>query len=151
MSDAGSVVGTDVARCKRWTATQADWLVRVVVVVGALVNAAAGVLSLFAPERFLALVGHAGESLSPGAQMFAAYTGTRDLAVALMLIALLAVRSKQMLAGVMLLTALANALDGVDAVAHQRWAQAPGALVFAIVFLLAACWPLRRSGRRTLA
>jgi hypothetical protein len=83
--------------------------------------------------------------------MFAAYTGTRDLAVALMLVALLAVRSKQVLAGVMLLIAPANALDGIDAVAHQRWTQAPGALVFAIVLLLAACWLLRRSGRRTLA
>jgi hypothetical protein len=131
----------------KWTTSSAvAWLVRVVVVLGAVANGVVGALSLVAPRTFLGAVGHPDEPLSAGVQVFAAYTGTRDLAVALLLLVLLAARSTRPLAGVVLLVALTNTLDGLDALASQRWAQLPGALVFAAVFAAVAIWLLRRPG-----
>jgi hypothetical protein len=125
-------------------------LVGAVVVLGALVNVTAGALSLFAPTAFLALVGHRGEPLTAGAQLLAAYAGARELAVGVALVILLVLRSTRVLAGLLAVTALANALDGVGALASQRWAQAPGAFVFALAFLAAALW-LSRQPRRSRA
>ena len=123
-----------------------SWLIRGVVVLGAVVNGVVGALSLIAPRTFLGAVGQPDEPLSAGVQVFAAYTGTRDLAVALLLLVLLAARSTRLLAGVVLLVALTNTLDGLDALASQRWAQVPGAFVFAVVFTAVAIWLLRRPG-----
>src|SRR5262249_37763086 len=134
----------------KWArSSAAAWLVRGVVVLGAVVNGVVGALSLVAPGTFLGAVGHPDEPLSAGVQVFAAYTGTRDLAVALLLLVLLAARSTPRLAGVVLLVALTNPLDGLDALASQRWAQLPGALTFAVVFVTVAIWLLRRPGPST--
>src|SRR5262245_10801174 len=131
----------------RWARSSAvSWLVRGVVVLGAVANGVVGALSLVAPGTFLGAVGHPDEPLSAGVQVFAAYTGTRDLAVALLLLVLLAARSTRLLAGVVLLVALTNTLDVLDAIASQRWAQVPGALAFAVVFVAVAIWLLRRPG-----
>src|SRR5215472_1111751 len=131
----------------RWArSSTVSWLVRVFVVLGAVVNGVVGALSLAAPGTFLGAVGHPGEPLSAGVQVFAAYTGTRDLAVALLLLVLLAARSTRLLAGVVLLVALTNTLDGLDALASQSWAQLPGAVAFAVVFAAVAFWLLRRPG-----
>lgn len=123
------------------------WLVALVVIVGALVNAAVGVLSLISPADFLALVGHRGEQVTAGTEIYAAYTGARDLAIAVALLVLLAMRSTRVLPGLMLVVASANAVDGADALVGGRWAQVPGAFAFAILFLLAAIWLFRHAGR----
>jgi energy-coupling factor transporter transmembrane protein EcfT len=133
----------DYGRLRKREPTQ--WLVRIVVLLGAVVNGIVGALSLVAPQAFLASVGHPNEPLTAGAQTYAAYTGTRDLAVALVLVILLAARSTRLLAGVVLLVALTNALDLLDALASQRWPQVPGAFVFALAFGLITVWLLRQS------
>lgn len=114
------------------------WTSATIVVAGALVLGTVGLLSLLAPGAMLALVGHSGEQPSQGTRVFADYTGTRDLAIAIVLLVLLAMRSSRALPAVLLLAALANGLDAVTAVASQRWPQLPGAVVFAIAFLVAA-------------
>jgi Domain of unknown function (DUF4267) len=121
------------------------WTSATIVVAGALVLGTVGLLSLFAPGAMLALVGHAGEQPSPGTRVFADYTGTRDVAIAVVLLVLLAMRSSRALPAVLLLTALANGLDAAAALASQRWPQLPGALGLAIAFLVAAILLSRRS------
>ena len=121
------------------------WTSATIVVAGALVLGTVGLLSLFAPGAMLALVGYAGEQPSPGTRVFADYTGTRDVAIAVVLLVLLATRSSRALPAVLLLTALANGLDAAAALASQRWPQLPGALGFAIAFLVAAVLLSERS------
>jgi len=121
------------------------WTSATIVVAGALVLGTAGLLSLFAPGAMLALVGHAGDQPSPGTRVFADYFGTRDVAIAVALLVLLAVRSSRALPAVLLLAALANGLDAVVALTAQRWPQLPGALGFAIAFLVAAVLLSRRA------
>ncbi len=121
------------------------WTSATIVVAGALVLGTVGLLSLLAPGAMLALVGHAGEQPSPGTRVFADYTGTRDVAIAVVLVVLLAARSSRALPAVLLLAALANGLDAVVALVSQRWPQLPGALGFAIAFLVAAVLLSRQS------
>jgi hypothetical protein len=123
---------------------QARWLVDAVVLLGALLTGLVGVLSLVAPAAFLTVIGHHGIPVTSSAQIFAAYTGTRELAIAVALVVLLMLRSTRVLAAVMVVTAGANLLDVVDALAVGRWAQVPGALVFALAFLAAAAWLVRQ-------
>jgi hypothetical protein len=122
-----------------------SWLVYGAIILAVVTDAVFGVLSLFAPASFLSIVGVHSEQLSASAHVYAAYTGTRELAIAVTLIVLLAMRATRGLAAVMLLTALANALDVVNALAAQRWVQVPGALVFALIYFATAVWLFRRS------
>jgi hypothetical protein len=126
------------------------WLAYGAVILAVVTSAAFGVLSLFAPSAFLAIVGVQGAQLNASAQVFAAYTGARELAIAVTLLVLLVTRASRGLAAVLLLAALANGFDFVHAVITQRWFQAPGALVFAIIYLAAAVWLFNRPARREI-
>jgi hypothetical protein len=65
----------------------------------------------------------------------------RNLALAIMLLFLLAVRARLMLAGFMILIALIQLIDIGDDLARGAWLLVPGLLVFVVVFLLGA-WRL---------
>lgn len=125
----------------------ARWLVAAVIILGALITGLVGLLSLVAPTAFLAAIGHSGAHLTAGTQIFAAYTGARELAIAVALVVLLALHSTRVLPGLMVVTAGANLLDVVDALAAGRWVQVPGALVFALAFLAAAAWLVKQPAR----
>jgi ABC-type nickel/cobalt efflux system permease component RcnA len=114
------------------------------VVLAIVTGAVFGMLSLLAPSTFLMIVGVRVVQLNEGAQLFAAYTGARELAIAVTLLVMLLTRASRGLAAVMLLTALANVFDVGHAILAQRWVQVPGALVFAIIFLAAALWLFNR-------
>lgn len=118
----------------------ASWLVYCAVVLALVMSAGFGVLSLVAPHLFLASVGVGSDQVGDGARVFAAYAGARELAVAATLVVLLVMRSVRGLATVMLVAAFANVFDVVHALATQDWAQLPGALAVAIIFLAAAVW-----------
>lgn len=126
-------------------------LVDVVVVLGALFIGAAGLVSIFAPQVLLTAVGVSGEPINAGTDVFARYTGTRDLALGAALLALVAIRSRRVLAALVVVTALANALDGALDLVVQRWPAAPGPFVFAIFYLAAAVWLLRQDRAATSA
>jgi ABC-type nickel/cobalt efflux system permease component RcnA len=111
-------------------------------------SAVFGVLSFLSPSAFLSIVGVRTGQLTAGAQIFAAYTGARELAIACTLLVLLLTKASRGLAAVMLLTAVANGFDAVHAILSQRWVQAPGALVLAIISLAAALWLFSRPARR---
>jgi hypothetical protein len=119
-------------------------VVRIVVVFGALLSAVIGVLGLVAPGALLGILGHPGEHVSASSQQLAAYVGARELPIAVMLVVLLFVKSNRALLAVMTLFAAANALDAIDALVYHRWAQLPGAVAFALIFVAAALWLLRQ-------
>jgi hypothetical protein len=123
-------------------------LVDIVVVLGAVLTGAAGLASIFAPQVFLTAVGVSGEPTTAGMEIFARYTGTRDVALAVTLLTLVAVRSRRVLAGLVVATALANALDGALDLVAQRWPAAPGPFLVAIFYLAAAAWLVRHERRR---
>ena len=126
------------------------WLAYGAVILAVVTSAAFGVLSLFSPSAFLAIVGVQSAQLNASAQVFAAYTGARELAIAVTLLVLLVTRASRGLAAVMLLAALANLFDFGHAVISQRWFQAPGALIFAIIYLAATVWLFNRPARHEI-
>ena len=123
-------------------------LVDIVVVLGALLMGAAGLTSIFAPQAFLIAVGVSGEPINAGTEVFARYTGTRDVALAVMLLILVAVRSRRVLAGLVVATALANALDCALDLVAQRWPAAPGPFLVAVLYFAAAAWLFRHDRKR---
>ena len=120
------------------------WLAHGAIVLAIVTSAVFGVLSLVAPAAFLSIVGMQTAQVNASAQVFAAYTGARELAIALTLLVLLVLRAPRGLAAVMLLAALANGFDAGHALLSQTWFQLAGALVFAIVYLAAALWLFNR-------
>jgi len=119
-------------------------LVDIVVVLVAVLMGAAGLASIFAPQVLLIAVGVNGVPINAGTEIFARYTGARDVALAVMLLILVAVRSRRVLAGLMVATALANALDCASDLVAQRWPAAPGPFVVAVLYLAAAAWLVRQ-------
>jgi hypothetical protein len=75
------------------------WTSATIVVAGALVLGTAGLLSTFAPGAMLALLGRAGEQPSPGTRVFADYTGTRDVAIAVALLVAAVLLSRRSVIG----------------------------------------------------
>jgi hypothetical protein len=86
-----------------------------------------------------------GERMNQAARVYADYLVARDLAVAIVLGVLPAMRVRRMLAGLLVLTALIQLLDaGLDA-ATGRLTLVPGLLVLTVTFLVGAG---RLCGRR---
>lgn len=115
-----------------------------IAVVGALVTGSVGVISLLAPGTLLKAVGEGSQSVNAGTRIFATYTGTRNLAAALVLLALVVMRSRRVLAGLLITVALANFLDAITDLVAQRWPAVPGPIIVSIAFLAAALLLLRR-------
>src|SRR5215469_13549584 len=87
-----------------------------IVILGALFNAAVGALSLLNPSGFLAMVGGGDQDLTPGVTVFAGYAGARELAIAVALLVLVALRAGPALVGVLVIAGLANAIDVIGAI-----------------------------------
>lgn len=76
--------------------------------------------------------------MTEAARVYADYLFARNLALAVIVLLLLAIRARRMLSGFMVLVALIQLLDVGDDLARGEWLLIPGVLVFAIVFLLGA-------------
>ena len=120
-----------------------------IVLVGALFNAAVGILSLIAPATFLMAVGQSTPVVAASTLVFGEYAADRELAIAVALIICAAVRLTPVLAGVLVVAATANALDALGALASGRWLQLPRALLFAVAFAGAAVWYARETSTAT--
>jgi hypothetical protein len=123
---------------ERWPA----WLY-VSVTIGAILMGLGGVIALVKPGLLLG----PGDTISSGVQVYAGYLVSRNLALAAMLLALLYLRERRMLQGMMLLTAVIQVLDAVLDAVEGRWPIVPGVLVFGVVFLLGARWLGRKVSR----
>ena len=82
-----------------------------------------------------------GSLMTDAVRIYSDYMFARNLALAVMLLFLLMIRSRRMLAGFMVLIALIQIIDIGDDLARGAFLLAPGILVFAIVFLVGA-WRL---------
>ncbi|MGH3124673.1 MAG: hypothetical protein ACRDND_27135 [Streptosporangiaceae bacterium] len=111
------------------------WWLTVIVILGAVLTATGAVLAIFA----------SGEHLNTAGHNYADYFITRNLAVAVMLLVMLALRARRVLAALMILTALTQFLDAVTAIATGRPGLVPIDLIFAAVFTFGAA---RLSGAR---
>lgn len=103
------------------------WLVGIVVL-GALLTAAGGLLAIHPT----------GEHLDTAGRNYAEYFLTRNIALAVLLLLMLGLRARRTLAGLMILTALIQTLDAITATATGRLGLVPIDLVFAAAFLIGA-------------
>jgi hypothetical protein len=104
------------------------WLY-VSVTLGAILMAMGAIIALVKPGLLLG----PGEAVTTGVRVYAGYLWSRNLALASALIVLVARRSRYMLRGMMLLTALVQLLDAVLDAVEGRW-----------VLVLGAEWLARR-------
>jgi hypothetical protein len=101
---------------------------------GIVLLTAGAMIALVQPSLLLAPDDH----VTHGVRVYSDYLFSRNLAVAVLLAAALAVRARPLLAALMALTALIQLLDIVLDAATARWVLIPGLLVFVAAFTLGA-------------
>jgi len=114
-------------------ATVPGW-VSASVIVGALLMGAGAAIALVRPAMLVA----PNAEITAAVRVYAGYLVSRNLALALMLIAMLAMRARGVLSSLMVLTAFIQLFDAGMDVLEGRWAIVPGVLIFAIVFFFGA-------------
>jgi hypothetical protein len=112
------------------------WWVAIIVMLGALLTIGGAVISKMDPTVLTN-----SSPMTGAAWVYADYVFSRNLALGLMVLLLLAIRAKRMLAGFMVLIALIQLIDLLGDIASGDFSLAAGLLVFTIVFLLGA-WQL---------
>ncbi len=110
------------------------WWVATIVILGALLTGAGGLIALLRPEMLVA----AGAPMTAAAQVYAGYLISRGLALAAMLLLLLALRAPRMLTGLMLFTALVQLIDALVDATTGRITLLPIVLIVCVAFLLGA-------------
>jgi len=110
------------------------WWVRVVVVLGALLLATGAVLALVNPAMLVA----PQDEINGAVHIYAGYLASRNLALAIMLVAVLSLGAKRALGNVMVLVALVQLLDVCMNCAEGRWTLVPGVFIFGLLFLIGA-------------
>jgi hypothetical protein len=108
--------------------------VAVIVVLGALLAAAGGIIAAVRPDMLVS----AGAPMNFAAYTYAGYLISRGLALAIMLLAALALRARRTLLALMALTTLIQTIDfAVDALTG-RLLLLPILLIFAVAFFIGA-------------
>ena len=108
--------------------------VRIVVGIGAVLLIAGALISLWHPILLVS----AHDEINPAVRVFAAYTFSRDLGLAIVLATALLLRARATLNGMLLLAGFIQMLDVFTDCLDHRWAIVPGAVVIGAVFFLAA-------------
>jgi len=121
-------------RVEPGTARAIPWWVSALVILGALLNATGAVLSLVHPAMLVSP--HA--EMNEAARVFAGYVFSRDMAIAILLAALLLTGARRALSQLMVLVALIQLLDTVVDCVEGRWPVAAGVIVFGILYLIGA-------------
>lgn len=105
-----------------------------VVVLGALLTAMGAVIALVRPIMLVS----PHDEINGAVRIYAGYLVARNLAIALLLLALLFVGARRALGNLMVLVGFIQLFDACMDVAEGRWTIAPGVLVFGLIFLFAA-------------
>ena len=108
--------------------------VAAIVLLGALLTAAGGVIALVHPEMLLG----PGEPMNAAASVYAGYLVSRDLALACVLLVTLVLRARPALAGFMWLAALTQGIDAVVDATTGRTSLVPVVVVVGVAFLVGA-------------
>ena len=107
--------------------------VSIVVILGVILLGSGAAISKVAPTMLTN-----GAPMSGAARVYADYFFARNLSLAIMLVLLLALRTRRLLAGVMVLIALIQLLDILNDVMRGEFLLVPGLLVLAVVFFAGA-------------
>lgn len=107
--------------------------IAIVVILGALLTLTGAILSKANPTFITN-----GNPMTETARVYADYMFARNLALAVMLLMLLAIRARRMLAGFMVLIALIQMIDVADDLIRGAFLLVPGLVVFAIIFVIGA-------------
>jgi hypothetical protein len=121
------------------------WPVVVVVVTGAVVVLAGGLIAWLRPGQLLP----GGVPVGAGVHLYAERMAARSIPIGVGLLVLLWLRERRMLAGLLLLVGVIEIGDTIAAIVNRDWAELSGAVV-AVAFFWAAWSLLRRSGRAGL-
>jgi hypothetical protein len=122
------------------------WWLSLMVVLGALLMATGGVIALVHP----AMLVPPNDEINHAVHIYAGYLASRNLALAIMLLAMLGLRARDALSTLMVLTAVIQLLDACIDCTEGRWAIVPGVLIFGLVFFIGAAringYPFWRRG-----
>jgi hypothetical protein len=110
------------------------WWLIFIVIIGATLMAAGGIIALVNPAMLVS----PGAEINGAARVYAGYLVSRNLVLALMLLFMLAIRARNALGHLMLLTAFIQFLDAGLDIFEGRLALVPGVLVYAIAFFIGA-------------
>lgn len=105
-----------------------------VVVLGAVLLAMGAIIALVRPAILLSPY----DAITPAVRTFADYFAVRNLAMALLLIALLVAGTRRALGNLLTLVAGVQLLDAVMDCVEGRWMLVPGITLLGILFLAAA-------------
>jgi hypothetical protein len=108
--------------------------VGVLVIAGALLTAMGAVIALVRPATLVS----PQDQVNGAVHIYAGYLAARNLALALMLAGLLALRARRALGNVMALVALVQLLDVCIDCAEGRWAIVPVVLLLGVLFSIGA-------------
>jgi hypothetical protein len=118
-----------------WSArSAAPWWLPSMVILGALLMGAGGVIALVHPAMLVS----AGAEINAATQVYAGYLVSRNLTLAAMLLIMLGLRARRALSTLMVLTAFIQLLDAGMNVVEGRWILVPGVLAYAIAFFIGA-------------
>ena len=78
------------------------------------------------------------DEINSAVHVYAGYLTARNGVLAIMLVALLALRARRALGNLMVIVALIQFLDAIMDLLEGRWTLVPGVLVFGLVYLIAA-------------
>jgi hypothetical protein len=129
-----NVGGTSASSQRASVQRPISWGLRLVVIFGALLSAMGAVIAMVNPAMLVS----PHDQINGAVHIYAGYLFARNLAIAIMLVALLFLGARRALGNLMVLVGFIQLLDACMDVAEGRWAVAPGVLVFGVVFLLGA-------------
>jgi hypothetical protein len=110
------------------------WWIRVAVILGSALTAMGAVIALVQPAMLVS----PHDEINGAVHIYAGYLVARNLAIAIMLMALLILGARRALGNLMVLVGLIQLLDVCMDVVEGRWTIVPGILVFGIIFLVGA-------------
>jgi hypothetical protein len=112
------------------------WWLGAVVILGAILTATGAVIALVHPAMLVS----PHDEINGAVHIYAGYMAARNIALAFMLVALLAVGARRALGNLMVVVGFIQLLDACMDVVEGRWTVAPGVLIFGLVFLIGAAW-----------
>ncbi len=110
-----------------------SWWAGMIAAVGAVLLAAGGFIALVHP----AMLTTPGDAINGAVRVYANYFASRNIGIALMIVALLFMGARRALGNLLVLTALIQVVDACLDVMDGRWSILPGVLTLGVAFLLA--------------
>ena len=112
------------------------WWLRTIIVLGALLIAMGAIIALVRPVMLVS----PHDEIDGAVHIYAGYFASRNLGLAVMLLAAMTLRARSALNTLMLLTALIQVLDaGIDCF-EGRWLIVPGVAVLGLMFFAGSTW-----------